>query len=105
MLRRRHVQFGLVPLENSTDGRVSDTLEMFARHSGLKIRAEVKRLFDPHGAMKKRVPRPVLLEAPPADGPNWGMPMLKTRDRGVQAMFVVAMMEVKARWNLLPPDA
>src|SRR5690606_30015220 len=41
-VNRRHVQFGLVPLENSTDGRVSDTLEMFARHSGLKIRAEVR---------------------------------------------------------------
>jgi len=41
-VNRRHVQFGLVPMENSTDGRVSDTLEMFARHSGLKIRAEVK---------------------------------------------------------------
>jgi chorismate mutase/prephenate dehydratase len=41
-VNRRHVQFGLVPLENSTDGRISDTLEMFTRHAGLKIRAEVK---------------------------------------------------------------
>jgi chorismate mutase / prephenate dehydratase len=41
-VNRRHVQFGLVPLENSTDGRVADTLEMFARLPGLKIRAEVR---------------------------------------------------------------
>ncbi|MGE3822344.1 MAG: prephenate dehydratase [Isosphaeraceae bacterium] len=41
-VNRRHVQFGLVPLENSTDGRVADTLEMFVRLPGLKIRAEVK---------------------------------------------------------------
>ena len=41
-VNRRHVQFGLVPMENSTDGRVSDTLEMFARHAGVKIRAEVR---------------------------------------------------------------
>ena len=33
-VNRRHVQFGLVPLENSTDGRIADTLEMFARLSG-----------------------------------------------------------------------
>jgi chorismate mutase/prephenate dehydratase len=41
-VNRRHVQFGLVPLENSTDGRVADTLEMFVRLPNLKIRAEVK---------------------------------------------------------------
>ena len=41
-VNRRHVQFGLVPLENSTDGRVADTLEMFTRLPGIKIRAEVK---------------------------------------------------------------
>ena len=41
-VNRRHVQFGLVPLENSTDGRVTDTLEMFTRHAGLKIRAEIR---------------------------------------------------------------
>jgi len=41
-VNRRHVQFGLVPLENSTDGRITDTLEMFARNAGLKIRAEVR---------------------------------------------------------------
>ncbi|GAC1470457.1 MAG: prephenate dehydratase [Isosphaeraceae bacterium] len=41
-INRRHVHFGLVPLENSTDGRVADTLDMFARLPGLKIRAEVR---------------------------------------------------------------
>jgi chorismate mutase / prephenate dehydratase len=42
-VNRRHVQFGLVPLENSTDGRIADTLEMFVRNLGLlKIRAEVR---------------------------------------------------------------
>ncbi len=41
-VNRRHVQFGIVPLENSTDGRVADTLDMFVRLPGLKIRAEVK---------------------------------------------------------------
>ena len=41
-VNRRHVQFGLVPMENSTDGGVADTLEMFARHAGLRIRAEVR---------------------------------------------------------------
>jgi chorismate mutase/prephenate dehydratase len=41
-VNRRHVEFGLVPLENSTDGRVADTLEMFVKLPNLKIRAEVK---------------------------------------------------------------
>ena len=30
-LSRKHVDFGLVPIENSTDGRVVDTLNMFTR--------------------------------------------------------------------------
>jgi len=41
-VNRRHVEFGLVPLENSTDGRVADTLEMFIKLPNLKIRAEVR---------------------------------------------------------------
>jgi chorismate mutase/prephenate dehydratase len=41
-LNRRHVQFGLVPLENSTDGRIADTLDMFIKLPTLKIRAEVR---------------------------------------------------------------
>jgi len=41
-VNRRHVEFGLVPLENSTDGRVADTLDMFIKLPNLKIRAEVR---------------------------------------------------------------
>ncbi len=41
-VNRRHVHFGIVPLENSTDGRIADTLDMFVRLPGLKIRAEVR---------------------------------------------------------------
>jgi chorismate mutase/prephenate dehydratase len=41
-VNRRHVQYGIVPLENSTDGRITDTLEMFVRLPGMKICAEVK---------------------------------------------------------------
>ncbi|MBV8677070.1 MAG: prephenate dehydratase [Planctomycetaceae bacterium] len=41
-VNRRHVQFGIVPLENSTDGRIVDTLDMFVRLPGMKIRAEVR---------------------------------------------------------------
>jgi chorismate mutase/prephenate dehydratase len=41
-VNRHHVQFGLVPLENSTDGRIADTLEMFARMPNVRIRAEVR---------------------------------------------------------------
>jgi chorismate mutase/prephenate dehydratase len=41
-VNRHHVQFGLVPLENSTDGRVADTLDMFIKLPNLKVRAEVR---------------------------------------------------------------
>ena len=41
-VNRRHVQFGIVPLENSTDGRIADTLDMFVKLPNLKIRAEVR---------------------------------------------------------------
>jgi chorismate mutase/prephenate dehydratase len=41
-VNRRNVQFGLVPLENSTDGRIADTLDMFIKLPNLKIRAEVR---------------------------------------------------------------
>ena len=40
-LNRGHADFGVVPLENSTDGRVADTLGMFARHP-LRICGEVQ---------------------------------------------------------------
>lgn len=38
---RRQADFGLVPLENSTDGRVADTLDMFARQP-LRVCGEVQ---------------------------------------------------------------
>lgn len=42
-VNRRHVQFGIVPMENSTDGRIADTLDMFVRYTGqIKIRSEVR---------------------------------------------------------------
>src|SRR5438309_11688664 len=39
-VNRSHADFGVVPLENSTDGRVADTLDMFMRLPQLKITAE-----------------------------------------------------------------
>ena len=39
---RGHVDFGVVPVENSTDGRIADTLEMFLRMSHLLVCAEVR---------------------------------------------------------------
>lgn len=41
-VNRSHVDFGVVPLENSTDGGVSDTLDMFMRLPQLKVGAEVR---------------------------------------------------------------
>src|SRR5437868_11175676 len=41
-VNRSHTDFGVVPLENSTDGRVADTLDMFLRLPQLKICAEVR---------------------------------------------------------------
>jgi chorismate mutase / prephenate dehydratase len=41
-VNRSHVDYGVVPLENSTDGGVSETLEMFMRLPHLKICAEVR---------------------------------------------------------------
>ena len=41
-VNRGHADFGVVPLENSTDGRIADTLEMFLRLPQLKITAEVR---------------------------------------------------------------
>src|SRR5436853_195448 len=41
-VNRLHADFGVVPLENSTDGRVADTLEMFMRLPQLKVCAEVR---------------------------------------------------------------
>jgi chorismate mutase/prephenate dehydratase len=41
-VNRSHVDFGVVPLENSTDGGISETLDMFMRLPQLKICAEVR---------------------------------------------------------------
>ncbi len=41
-IHRGHADFGVVPLENSTDGRVADTLDMFQRMPHLVISAEVR---------------------------------------------------------------
>ena len=41
-VNRSHADFGVVPVENSTDGRVADTLDMFLRLPQLKICAEVR---------------------------------------------------------------
>jgi chorismate mutase / prephenate dehydratase len=41
-VNRGQVDFGVVPLENSTDGRVADTLDMFLRLPQIKIAAEIR---------------------------------------------------------------
>jgi chorismate mutase/prephenate dehydratase len=41
-VNRRHTDFGVVPLENSTDGRVADTLDMFIQMPQIKICSEVR---------------------------------------------------------------
>jgi chorismate mutase/prephenate dehydratase len=41
-VNRGHADFGVVPLENSTDGRVADTLDMFVRLPQIRICAEVR---------------------------------------------------------------
>ncbi len=46
-LNREQVDFGLVPIENSTDGRVTDTLDMFARFP-LRICGEVQLRIHHH---------------------------------------------------------
>jgi chorismate mutase/prephenate dehydratase len=39
---RRHADYGVVPLENSTDGRIADTLDMFIHTPQVKICAEIR---------------------------------------------------------------
>jgi chorismate mutase/prephenate dehydratase len=41
-VNRGQVDFGVVPLENSTDGRVAETLDMFLRLPQIKIAAEIR---------------------------------------------------------------
>ena len=53
-VQRGHCQFGLVPLENSTDGRVADTLDMFTRLP-LRVCGEVE--LEIHHALLGKCPR------------------------------------------------
>jgi len=39
---RKHVDYGLVPLENSTDGRIADTLDCFMRTPTIKVCSEIR---------------------------------------------------------------
>jgi chorismate mutase/prephenate dehydratase len=41
-VNRGHADYGVVPLENSTDGRIADTLDMFTRLPQIKIHAEAR---------------------------------------------------------------
>ena len=41
-VHRGHVDYGVVPVENSTDGRIADTLDMFVRMPHLRINGEVR---------------------------------------------------------------
>src|SRR5262245_15661710 len=41
-VNRGHADFGVAPLDNSTDGRVAETLDMFIRLPQIKICAEVR---------------------------------------------------------------
>jgi len=56
---RGHSQFGLVPLENSTDGRIADTLDMFSRHP-TRICGQVE--LEIHHALLARCPRTEIRE-------------------------------------------
>jgi chorismate mutase/prephenate dehydratase len=47
-VNRKDVDCGVVPLENSTDGRVADTLEMFIRLPQLKICSEIRLRIHHH---------------------------------------------------------
>jgi len=39
---RKHANFGVVPLENSTDGRIADTLDCFVRMPTIKVCSEIR---------------------------------------------------------------
>lgn len=56
---RFHSRFGLVPLENSTDGRVADTLDMFIR-SPVRICGQVE--LEIHHALLAKSPRSEIRE-------------------------------------------
>jgi len=58
-IQRNQADFGLVPVENSSDGRVTDTLEMFAKHP-TKICGEVR--LHVHHQLLAKCPREDILE-------------------------------------------
>jgi chorismate mutase / prephenate dehydratase len=47
-VNRGHCDFGVVPLENSNDGRIADTLDMFIRLPQIKVCAEVRLRIHHH---------------------------------------------------------
>lgn len=51
-VNRGHADFGVVPVENSTDGRIADTLDMFMRMPQMIICSEI-RLQIHHNLMAK----------------------------------------------------
>ncbi len=53
-VNRGHSDFGIVPIENSTDGRVADTLDMFTR---LRVRICGEVELEIHHALLGRCPR------------------------------------------------
>src|SRR5438874_4997920 len=57
-VNRGHVDFGVVPIENSTDGRIADTLDMFLRMPHLVICGEI-RLAVHHNLMAKCEPQEI----------------------------------------------
>jgi chorismate mutase / prephenate dehydratase len=47
-VNRGHADYGVVPLENSTDGRIADTFEMFLRLPQLRICSEIRLRIHHH---------------------------------------------------------
>ncbi|MHC4402466.1 MAG: prephenate dehydratase [Planctomycetota bacterium] len=58
-VNRGHCEFGIVPIENSTDGRIADTLDMFTRLP-VRICGEVE--LEIHHALLGRCPRSEIKE-------------------------------------------
>lgn len=56
---RAHADYGLVPVENSTDGRIADTLDMFTR---LRVRVCGEVLLRIHHTLLGRCPRSEVAE-------------------------------------------
>src|SRR5207245_2902004 len=47
-VKRGHADYGVVPLENSSEGRIADTWERFIRNPDVKIAAEVRLRIHHH---------------------------------------------------------